>query len=349
MGSAQGFEPALWARISQEMCWCATAIPESLGGLGLGRVELVLMLEQMGRRQTCAPFFSTVALAATALSEFGSVSAQNWWLPKIAQNSLRVTLALSAHGVQFDEKSPGASAARLDDGWQLEGSFSHVPDGDSAELILIVAKIVHEEEDEAFGLFAVPKGSQGMSTTPLISWDTTRRLAKVELSGLQLQAADRIDTGTHSKLALARIEALAALLLSAEQLGGAQQCLDLSLAHTAQRVQFGQPIAAFQAVKHRCAEMMVRIEATRSIVYGAAALSDTQTLKTELLMQAGAAKAQASETFFFCAQEAVQLHGGIGFTWEYDPQLYFKRAQASCNWLGTADQWRERIASTLLD
>ena len=149
--------------------------------------------------------------------------------------------------------------------------------------------------------------------------------------------------------ALERTSALAALLLAAEQLGGAQQCLDLTLAYVAERTQFGQPIAAFQAVKHRCAEMMVRIEATRSAVYGAAALATAAQATHELLMEAGAAKAQASEAFFFCAQEAIQLHGGVGFTWEYDPHLYFKRAQAGGHWLGSATRWREHIARALLD
>lgn len=349
MDSDAGFDAALWARIGKEMGWCATVIPEAHGGLGLGVVELALLFEQMGRRQTCSPFFSTVALAATALREAGSAAAQARWLPRIAAGTLRATLALGAQGVQWDAQSPGAIATRTADGWRLDGSFAHVPDGASAELVLVVARVAGESAAGGFGLFAVPGGAAGVTRTPLATWDATRRLAKLELSGVQLTAADRLDTATGEPDAFERIEALAALLLAAEQLGGAQQCLDLTRAYTAERVQFGQPVASFQAVKHRCAEMMVRVEATRSAVYGAAAMADGQPGTRQLVLEAGAAKAQASDAFFFCAQEAIQLHGGVGFTWEYDPHLYFKRAQAASGWLGTPERWRERIACALLD
>lgn len=348
MDSDCGFDAGLWARIGREMGWCATSVPEGHGGLGLGLVELALLFEQMGRRQTCAPFFSTVALAATALREAGSAAAQARWLPRIADGTLRATLALGANGVQWDAQSPGAIATRSAGGWQLDGAFAHVPDGASAELVLVVARIAAENAG-GFGLFAVPAGAAGMTRKPLVTWDATRRLATIELSGVQLTAAERLDSATKATDAFERIEALAALLLAAEQLGGAQQCLDLTRAYTAERVQFGQPVASFQAVKHRCAEMMVRVEATRSAVYGAAAMADGQPGTRQLVLEAGAAKAQASDAFFFCAQEAIQLHGGVGFTWEYDPHLYFKRAQAGNGWLGTPDRWRERIACALLD
>ena len=345
-----GFDPLLWARIGEEMGWCATAIDEVHGGLGLGMVELALLLEQMGRRQTCAPFFSTVALAATALAQAGSEAAQARWLPAIAAGRLRATLALAAHGVQWDPQALGATATRVASGWRLDGRFAHVPDGASAELIIVAARLIHAEAaGDAVGLFALPADASGVTRTPLATWDQTRRLATLQLDGVKLGDADRIDEPTRTADALQRTEALAALLLAAEQLGGAQQCLDLTLAYTSERVQFGQPLASFQAVKHRCAEMMVRIEATRSAVYGAAALAALRPATRELVMEAGAAKAQASEAFFVCAQEALQLHGGVGFTWEYDPHLYFKRAQAGGTWLGSAQQWRERIACALLD
>jgi alkylation response protein AidB-like acyl-CoA dehydrogenase len=348
MASAAGFDAALWARIGPELGWCATAIPEPLGGLGLGMVELVLLFEQMGRRQACLPFFSTVALAATALREAGSDDAQQRWLPRIAEGSLRATLALAAHGVRWDAQACGATAKRSAGGWRLDGRCAHVPDGATADLLLVAARI-DEAGAAPFALFAVPADAAGLQRQPLQTWDATRRLASVELIAVKLDDTARVDADGLAGDALERIEAVAALLLAAEQLGGAQQCLDLSLAYTAERVQFGQPIASFQTVKHRCAEMMVRIEATRSGVYGAAALADTRPATRELAIEAGAAKAQASEAFFFCAQEAIQLHGGVGFTWEYDPHLYFKRAQAGSRWLGTPEQWRERIARVLLD
>jgi alkylation response protein AidB-like acyl-CoA dehydrogenase len=346
MGSAHGFDAALWQRIAGEMGWCGTHIAEAHGGLGLGLVELALLQEQTGRRLACVPFFSSVCLAATALQQAGSAAAQAQWLPRLADGSLRASVALAARGVQWDADAVGAIARRTAEGWQLDGRFEHVPDGASAQLLFVVARVDGTAE---IGLFAVAADATGVTRTPLQTWDETRRLATLELRGVRLQALDRVDDGEHTRDALQRTNALAALLLAAEQLGGAQQCLDMTLEYAAQRTQFGQPIAAFQAVKHRCAEMMLRIEATRSAVYGAAALAAGAPATSELLMEAGAAKAQASDAFFFCAQEAIQLHGGVGFTWEYDPHLYFKRAQAGGHWLGSATHWRERIARALLD
>lgn len=347
MAGETGFDADLWARIAGELGWCATAIPEAHGGLGLGMVELALLCEQMGRRLPCVPFLSTVVLAATALQEAGSEEARARWLPAIAEGRLRATLALGTQGVQWDAQGCAVTARpNGEGGWRLDGRCAHVPDGAGAELLLLAARV---EGEEGFGLFALPAGTPGLDCQALDTWDATRRLATLELRDVHADTGARADAGTLTAEAFERIEALAALMLAAEQLGGARQCLDLTLAYCAERTQFGQPIAAFQAVKHRCAEMMVRVEATRSGVYGAAAVADTLPATRELLMEAGAAKALASDAFFFCAQEAIQLHGGVGFTWEYDPHLYFKRAQASGRWLGSADHWRERIAAALID
>ena len=349
MTRESGFDPGLWERIARDMGWCGTGIPEHHGGLGLGMVELALLLEQMGRRLTCAPFFSTVCLAATALGEVADDAAQAHWLPRIAAGELRATLAWASGGVAWDANALGAIASRVGSGWRLDGRFAHVPDGASAESIFVVARIAGAQGDGEVGLFAVPADAAGLERVPLSTWDATRRLATLRLHGVELSGACRLDDPARTHDGLERTQALAGLLLAAEQLGGAQHCLDITLAYTAERVQFGQPIASFQAVKHRCAEMMVRIEATRSAVYGAAALAAGAPVTRELLMEAGSAKAQASDAFFHCAQEALQLHGGVGFTWEYDPHLYLKRAQAGSRWLGTPVQWRERIAAALLD
>jgi alkylation response protein AidB-like acyl-CoA dehydrogenase len=333
---------ALWQRMAGELGWCATAIPEQYDGLGLGQVELVLLAEQMGRRLPCVPFLATVGLAATALIQAGSETARARWLPPIAAGELSATLALGARDVRWE--GCAITARRNGAGWQLDGHCEHVPDGADAALLLVAARI---DGDGGFGLFALRQHESGLTRAPHETWDLTRRLARVDLACVQLDTSARVDQGDPG--AFERIEALAALMLAAEQLGGAQACLDLTLDYCAGRSQFGQPIAAFQAVKHRCAEMMVQVEMTRSAVYGAAAVADAQAATRELVMEIGAAKALASEAFFFCAQEAIQLHGGVGFTWEYDPHLYFKRAQAGSRWLGTPEAWRERIAAALLD
>jgi acyl-CoA dehydrogenase len=337
METSIGYEPAVWARIAGELGWCATTIPERCGGLGLGPVENALLLEQMGRRLLCAPFFSTVCLAANLLAEAGSAGACENYLPRIAAGDLRATA------------TPGevpARARRRGGGWILDGSLRKVLDGATAEVLFVLAQVAGEG---APALFAVRADTAALTRTALKTWDPTRRFASVELRGVTVADIDRLDEPKCAAMGFARAEAFAMLGLAAEQLGCAQQCLDLTLAYVANRKQFGRVIASFQAIKHRCAEMMVRIEATRSMVYGAAAFAAGAPSVEALANECAAAKALASETAFWCAQEAIQLHGGVGFAWEYDPHLYFKRAQAAGQWLGVADSLRETIAASLLD
>jgi alkylation response protein AidB-like acyl-CoA dehydrogenase len=356
-----GYDPAVWQRLAGELGWCATAIPEAHEGLGLGPVEFTLIQEQCGYRLLNAPLLASAGLAATVLTECATTEARQQYLPRIAAGALIASVPLGHSAAGWLDPARAPQAHRHGEGWRLESDRLRVPNGDTADVLLVFAQI----GERLTGLFALPRGTAGVQVTPEPTWDTTRRFAAVELRGVELTAAQRIDDGTLTE-GFARSAALARLYLAAEQLGGAQACLDLTVAYTATRQQFGRAIASFQAVKHRCAEMMVRVEATRSAVYGAAAFAaDAQGRASaagagcagaadpadvrELERECAMAKAMASETFFHCAQEAVQLHGGVGFTWEYDPQLYFKRAQASSHWLGSAEALRGRIAALLID
>ena len=313
--SEAGFDERAW-RSAAEMGWCGTAVAEDCGGLGLGPTELVLILEQMGRHLFCGPFFSSVALTANLLSEAGGKAARAKYLPGLADGSMRGAAAFEAAGVKA-RKGKG--------GWLLTGRIAGVSDAASADVLLVAT---------GAGIYAV--GAKAFAARPLTTWDGTRRLADVELKNAPAERVD--DAGRQA--GLARAKSLAQLYLAAEQLGGAQQCLDITVRYTSERRQFGRPIASFQAVKHRCAQMMVKVEGLRSLVYGAAASRDA--------LDCAGAKALASETYFHCAAEAIQLHGGVGFTWEFEPQLHFKRAQAGSHALGTADALRERIAQELL-
>lgn len=338
MESEAGFDEVQWAAMARELGWSGVAIDEAHGGLGLGAAELVLIQEQAGHRLLCSPFFSTVCMAATLLAEAGHAAAQDELLPKLAAGELRVASMLD---VQADDRPAVMPTAHRDGaGWWLDGHVPQLLDGSTADVLLLFAGI----EGEGSGLFLLPRSGAGISLKALQTWDGTRRFAALRL---EQAAATRLDDPSRAGR-LPRALALMRLYLAAEQLGGAQQCLDLTLAYTTERKQFGRVIAGFQAVKHRCAEMMVRIESLRSAVYGMAAAADggadTASLRQEGLML----RALAAETFFFCAQEAIQLHGGVGFTWEYDPQLYFKRAQAAASWLGSADDAREAVAAALL-
>ncbi len=345
MESDLGVDASLWKGIGQEMGWCATAIPEEHGGLGLGWVELALILEQTGRRLVCAPFFSTVALATNALLECGSKAARERWLPAIAAGETSATLAFGERGIDWDEQAITARARRQGNGFVLDGSFRHVVDGAVVDMLLLPARF----SDQSLALFAVPARAAGLARRQHAGFDLTRRVAEVTLESMVVDADALIGEGLGLTEGLQRTASLAAIALAAEQLGGAQHCLDMTLGYTAERVQFGRPVNSYQAVKHRCAEMMIRIEATRSAVAGAVRLASTRPALQALLLEAACVKAFASETFRFCAGEAIQLHGGVGFTWEYDPHLYFKRAQAGSQWLGTPSAMRERVAAALLD
>lgn len=347
MESDSGFDPALWARIAQELGWCGIAIAESDGGLGLSRVALALLLEQMGRRLLCSPFFATVCLGATLLQEAAAVdsgsaakAAAARFLPRIASGELSATLALD----DGTDATHGVLAEPVEGGFRLSGEWRHVPDGAHAELLLLPARL----PDGSLGLFAIEGDPTGLTRTPLRNLDLTRRVAAVRASGLRIDASACLSQGDAAVRALLRTRALAGLALAAEQVGGAQQCLDLTLAYVAERKQFGRTIASFQAVKHRCAEMMVRIEAARSAVFGAFHATAGGLDDEALTLDSACARTFASDAFVFCAREAIQLHGGVGFTWEYDPHLYFKRAQAGSQWFGDASLQREHVARALL-
>lgn len=380
-----GRDDGLWRTLAGELGWCALTVPEASGGAGLGAVELVLLMEQMGQRLACVPYFGTVCLAATVLAYCESDSAREW-LSRIASGEASATVALQA-AAGFDAKTASAYAAvgfdahaahgfdahavsvyaeETGDGYRLSGTLAQVFDGASADLLLVPALIANEAQ--AIALFELSGADlAGLTRTPLVTLDATRPLARVELNAVDVPRDALLACGREAQRALSDAAWFAALALAAEQLGGAQQCLDLTLAYTAERVQFGRTIASFQAIKHRCAQMMVEIEATRSAVLGAAQAWDQArnqmraqlpdpmcshagaSLPLDVLADIATAKATANDSFRFCAQEAIQLHGGVGFTWEYDPQLYFKRAQACSAQFGTTAQMLSFIAEQVID
>jgi alkylation response protein AidB-like acyl-CoA dehydrogenase len=335
----KGFDEALWTQIAGELGWCALAIAEGYGGLGLGPVEQALLMESSGRHLLCAPYFSSAVLAATLLAEVGSEAARESLLPQIADGSLRLTAPLPAE-VDWTRSADHVGARADGARWRLNGQVARMPDAASADTLLVIAATAQE-----VGLFCVDTQASGVAITPLQTWDGTRRLARVELSEV---SAQRIDDPSRAIDGYRKAAALVRLYLAAEALGGSQQCLDLTVRFVAERKQFGRVVGGFQAVKHRCAEMMVKIEALRSAVAGAAAFAAAGDDVVAIDAECAMARALAIDCYFHCTAEAIQLHGGVGFTWEYDPQLYFKRAQASAHWLGTADQLRERIAAHLL-
>jgi alkylation response protein AidB-like acyl-CoA dehydrogenase len=345
MATESGFEAALWKQVCEELYWQAMHIPEEHGGLGLGYVELAATMEQMGRFLFCSPFFSSVCLATNAVLVAGSEAQKADLLGKLIAGE---TATLAHH-------DPAAVhwEAEGDKFW-LNGKARYVIDGHSADWVIVAAVAASAAAAGSaaeVAMFVVPGDQLGLTRRWLPAMDQTRKQAELVFENVELEAGLRLAGG--SAAALANIENLATIALAAEQVGGAQQSLDSTIAYTQDRVQFGRSIASFQAVKHKAADMMVKVEAARSASYYAACIAQEflagSATADELAEAASVAKAACSEAYLFNAGCGIQLHSGVGFTWEYDIQLYFKRAKSSETLLGNASQHRERLVTLLLD
>lgn len=351
MNSPLGYDPAVWRQIAQELYWPALMIPEQFGGVGLGFVEQAVLLEQMGRYLLCSPFFASACLATPALMLCDNPTLQAQWLPELATGALTATLAYRQNRAGgWSMAQPLAREAST--GWLLNGDYEAVLDGAQAGLLILTAVL----EDNNLALFAVPANQAGIQRQALPTLDQTRRLARVSLTDVVVTREQCLHPGNSGAELLDKVLQLGAIALACEQTGAAQQCLDLTLAYIGERRQFNRPIASFQAIKHRCADLMLHIECARSASYYAACVAQEALasdgdplLAGELGQAAPIAKSEASETFMRCAAESIQLHGGVGFTWEYDPHLYFKRARASEHLLGSPSWHRERLATLILE
>jgi len=349
-----GHDPDVWQRIGQELFWPALMVPERFGGMGLGFVELAILMEQSGRFLLGSPLFATACMATPALLMGNNEALQAQWLEAIASGNTRATLAFaSVAGLEAD--SVQAVAEPQGDGWTVSGHYAQVIDGACADVLIIAARAPGSHGAQGIRLFALPGTAPGVIATPLPTLDQTRRLARIDLHQVQVSAAQQLCGPDQGWAVLRDTLLIAAIGLAAEQTGGAQQALDLTLAYIAERRQFKRTIASFQAIKHRCADMMLHVECARSAAYYAACVAQERlaadgdaNVAKELELAAATAKIHASEVFFLCAAESIQLHGGVGFTWEYDPHLYFKRARASEQMLGNPALHRERIAGHLL-
>ncbi len=342
MQSELGYDPQVWKQIGTELGWPSVIIPEDFGGLGLGYVELIALLEVMGGALLCAPFFSSVCLGGNALLVGGSEEQKKEYLPGIAAGQTRATLAFTEASGRWDAAGIKATARREGGDYVLSGKKNFVLDGHCADLFIVAARAAGTMGEAGISLFAVPAQTRGVERRALPTMDQTRRQAEIELRDVRVPASALIGPEGEGWGALARTLELAAVALSAEQVGGAQRCLDLSVEYAKERVQFGRPIGSFQAIKHKCADMLVQVESARSASYyaGCVAAEDGD----ELPLVASLAKAYCSDAYYHCAANAIQIHGGVGFTWEYDVHLYFKRAKSTESFLGDAAFHRELVA-----
>lgn len=352
MVTERGYDQALWQQISQEMMWPALHIPEEFDGLGLGFVELAATLEQMGRSLLCAPFLSTVGFGVNALLVAGTDAQKQQYLGEIAAGKT-ATLAFMAPGSRPDAHAVQATCAADGDGYLLNGEYRYVLDGHTADTLIVAVREAGSEGETGISLFVLPADTTGVTREWLPTMDQTRKQASILLKDVKLPAEALMGEAGEAWPALAKVLDLATVAVAAEQVGVAQQALDSSVAYTMERVQFGRTIASYQAIKHKAADMMLKVEAARSAAYYAACIADEalagNPLGEGLAEAASIAKAYCSDAAFFNAGCGIQLHGGVGITSEYDIQLYFKRAKSSETLLGDAAWHRERLARQLLD
>ena len=337
MDTEQGFDPDVWAQMSEQMGLPALTIPEAYGGQGFTRIEQVVVLEEMGRSLLCAPYFSSAVMAANALMLCGDEAAKQAHLPQIASGETRGTLAFTEQNGRWDE--PGITmAATADNGsWSLDGVKMYVLDGHTADLVVVAARTAG-----GVSLFTVDPDADGLTRTALSTMDQTRKQAKLTFEGVEATLIG--EEGQGWPVLEAALD-LAAVALAAEQVGGAQRCLDMSVEYAKVRVQFGRPIGSFQAIKHKCADMLLEVESAKSAAYYAGWCAAE--MNDELPQVASLAKSYCSEAYFHAAAENIQIHGGIGFTWEHPAHLYFKRAKSSELLFGDPTYHRELLAQRI--
>jgi alkylation response protein AidB-like acyl-CoA dehydrogenase len=342
METDEGYDPAVWAQMANELGLQSLHIPEEHGGQGFTWSELGIVLEEMGAALLCAPYFSTVVLAASALMNGATAQEQAELLPGIASGETIATLAITEPNGRWDASGVEVVASGSGDAVTLDGTKSYVIDGHVADLVVVVARAAGSSGTDGIGLYAVDGDATGLTRTQLATLDQTRKQAKLELAGVPARALG--DAG-RAWPAVEKTLQHASVGLSNEMAGGAQRVLDMSVAYAKERVQFGRPIGSFQAIKHKCADMLLEVESAKSAAYYAAGTAAEDS--DELATVASLAKAYCSDAYFHAAQETIQIHGGIGFTWEHDAHLYFKRAKSSEVLLGDATYHRERLATLI--
>ncbi len=337
METEAGYDQAVWTQMAEQMGLQGLVIPEEYGGSGYSFVELIVVLEEMGRRLICAPYFSTVVLAGQTLLHSGDEAAKKEYLPGIASGETIATLAYTEPNGRWDESAVTMTAIPEGDAWKLNGEKLYVLDGATADLIITAART-----DKGVSLFAVAGDAAGLTRTALSTMDQTRKQARLEYSNVEGRLIGTDGAGWD---VLSTVLDLAAVALAAEQVGGGQEVLEMAVQYAKDRVQFGRPIGSFQAIKHKCADMLLEVESAKSAAYYAGWCAAE--LNDELPSVASLAKAYCSEAYFHAAAENIQIHGGIGFTWEHPAHLYFKRAKSSELLFGDPTYHRELLAQRI--
>ncbi|HUM14867.1 MAG TPA: acyl-CoA dehydrogenase family protein [Candidatus Nitrosotalea sp.] len=335
MEDPKGYSDALWGEMAK-LGWLGLPFAEEQGGAGLGLVELALVLEEMGRAAYPGPYFASVVLGGLGLQLGGSAAQKEKWLPAIASGQARASAALLEDALDWNPAATTTSATKGGDGWRLSGVKRFVPWAHVADVVLVPARA-----PEGLSLFLVDPRAPGVTVTPMVGIDLANRWSEMRLADVAVPAEAVVGRPGGASVVLEGLLRRAAVGASAEMLGAARRCLDMSVSYVKVREQFGQLIGSFQAIRHRCAEMLMEVENSHSAVYYAAwALTAGA---GDAPMAASICKAYVSESARKVCGDAIQVHGGIGFTWEYDLHLYFKRAKALEPLYGDASHHREQI------
>jgi alkylation response protein AidB-like acyl-CoA dehydrogenase len=338
MESERAHDDSLWEKMAS-MGWMGLIFPERYDGVGLSFVELSILMEQMGAVLLPGAYFSTVVLAGLTLLETANDAQKEKWLAPLAAGSLKATLALTEpNGSWSLGRASAVKARREGDDYLITGTKLFVPDAEVADLIICAAR----GEDEALILFAIDRNSDGLRVTPLKTMDQTRRVYEVTFEGVRASRGRLLDGSHNIEASLERVLDNATIALSAQMVGGAQRVLEMSVEYSKTRIQFNKPIGSFQAIQHRCADMLLLVESARSAVYAAACNAAESKQETGLL--ASIAKAYTNDAYGWTAGEGIQIHGGMGFTFEHDAHLYYKRAKADEFTFGDSNFHLDRVA-----
>ncbi|OBG65190.1 acyl-CoA dehydrogenase family protein [Mycobacterium sp. E3339] len=336
MESPLGYNPSLWVQMSDELGLVGLAIPEEFGGQGFTFVELGVVAEELGRALVPCPYFASAVLASSALLNSGDYAAQRRYLPGIASGATVASLAVTEESGRWEAGAIRTRARETARGWVVDGAKTYVLDGCSADLLFVAA-----HTDSGLSLFAVDR-FDSVTRRALSTLDQTRRQARIEFSATP---ASLVGHSGGAEAVLRSTLALGAAALAAEQVGGAQRCLEMAVAYAKTRRQFGKPIGSFQAIRHKCADIFLDVECARGAAYYAVQAAAKRS--PELPAVASLAKACSSEAYARAAAANIQVHGGIGFTWEHPAHLYFKRAQSSGHLLGDASYHRKLLADEI--
>jgi len=340
--TSEGFDPAVWKQLAEELGLPGIALPESVGGQGFGFLELGIALEEMGRQLAGGPFLASACLGARAIYHAASESQRDALLPALAAGTRLAALA-------FSERSSAPLAAdiatlchREGEGWRVSGEKRGVLSGQQADLFVVAARQPGSEDTDGITLLAIERDAPGVEVRPSDSLDLSRPQADLLLRDV---SAERLGGDQSAWPALARTLDECAIALAAEAIGAAARCLELAVDYAKQRVQFGRPIGSFQAVKHKAAEVMLELETARSAAYWSWWVADQEPVDRVALAEAASvAKSACSEALSRAAAENLQIHGGVGFTWEFDCHLYYRRAKATELFLGDPTWHRARLA-----